>query len=77
MDRELVIGRGYVEGAGGVPPSGGPEDSRDVISESWRGGMVLISGDGGLGGGRAVAYEGIYLEATGYNYGVYNKSTNL
>ena len=43
--RELCIDGGNVKGAGGVPPLGGPEDSRNVRSASQVGGMgVFICG---------------------------------
>ena len=43
------------EGDGGVPPSSGLSDRRDVISASWVGGVGLVVGDRGLGGGGDVA----------------------
>ena len=37
----------------------------------------MFIGDRGLGGGRAVANEGVDYEAIGYHYGIYHKSTHL
>ena len=54
---------GDVGSAGGVPPSGFLEDSREVRSASWGGGMGVVIGGGGIGGGRDVVYEGTHLEA--------------
>ena len=44
----------------GVQPSGGPKDSRDVKLASRGWGMVLLIGDGGLGGGGAVTNEKLH-----------------
>ena len=51
------------EGAGGVPPSSGLADSRAVKLENWEVGMGVVIGGRGLRGGRAVANEGVHLEA--------------
>ena len=68
---------GNDEGSGGVTLSGGPEDIRDDSLASWGGAMGVAIGGGGLGGGRYVAYEGMYSEAERYHCGVYWESTNL
>ena len=73
----MVSDGGDVEGAGGVSPSSGPENSRDFISESWEVGMVVVIGVKGILGGGAVAYEGMNLEAAGYHCGAYLKPPNL
>ena len=57
----MVNDEGNVEGAGGVPPSGGPEDSRDVSLENQGGGMGVVIGGGGIGGGRYMSYGGIHF----------------
>ena len=49
------------KGAGGVQPSVGPEDSRDFISASRVGGMVVVISGRGIVVGGSVAYEGIHL----------------
>ena len=68
---------GNVDSAGGVPPSGGPEDSRDV-REASRGGCIgLFNGARGIGYGGDAAYEGIHFEAAGYHCIVHHKPTNL
>ena len=56
---------GDAKGDGGVPTSGGPEDSRDVISDSWVVGMGEFIGIIGIGGGGAVVYEEIHSEEVG------------
>ena len=56
-----------------VPPLGGSEDRRDVILASRGGGMGVVICDGGLGGGRSVANEGVHLEAAGYHRRTYRK----
>ena len=76
-DQDLVIDGCNDEGAGGVPPLGGPEDIRDVRSASQRGVTGVVIGGGGLGGGGDVANEGVHLEETGYRFGVYCKSPNI
>ena len=43
------------EGSGGVSPSSGSEDSRYIIAAGLVGSMVVVIGDGGLGGGRTVS----------------------
>ena len=68
---------GNVEGAGGVPPSGGPEDSRDVSLENRGGGMGVVIGGGGIGGGRSMSYGGIHLEEEVYHCGLYWEPPNL
>ena len=65
--------RGNAEDTGGVPPSGGPEDSKDVRSESWGGGMGVVIGSGGLGDGRVVDKEGLNLETTGYHCRIHRR----
>ena len=77
--REKYLGsdRGDAEFYVGVPPLGGPEDSRYAISESRGGGMGAVIGGGDLGGGGSVAYEGVNLEATGYHCKVYCDSPYL
>ena len=76
-DQDLVIDGCNDEGAGGVPPLGGPEDIRDVRSASQRGVTGVVIGGGGLGGGGDVANEGVHSHATGYHCGIYRKSTHL
>ena len=73
----MCIDGGNSEGCGRVLPLGGPEDIRDVRSTSQVGGMGVVIGGGVIGGGRAVAYKGIHLEATGYHCGLYCEPPNL
>ena len=61
------------EGAGGVPPLSGSEDCRDVRSASWGRGVGVVIGGTGLGGGRAVANEGVDLKAAGYHCIIYSE----
>ena len=63
--------------AGGVPPSSGSSDCRDVISESRGGGMGLVISGGGIGGCGSVANEGVNSEATGHHCGIYLESSHL
>ena len=60
-----------------VPTLGGSEDSRNVVLESWGGGMGVIIGGGGLVRGRDVENEGVHSEVSGYHCGVYCESTNI
>ena len=53
------------EGAGVVTPSGALTDIKYFILESRRGGVGLVIGVEGLGGGEAVAIDGVHLEAAG------------
>ena len=53
------------------------EDIREVRLASWVGGMRLFIGGGSLGGGRAVAYELLHSNVTGYYWGLYHELTNL
>ena len=71
LEIELGSDGGYDEGDGGVSPSGGPEDSRDVRSESHGGWMGVVIGGGGLGVRKAVANEGVHSEAEGYHCRIY------
>ena len=64
-DRELGSDGGDDELDEGDTPWNGPEDSSDVILESWGGGMIVAIGGGGLVGNRTVANEGVHSEATG------------
>ena len=66
-----------VEVSVGVPPLGGPEDSRDVSSSIQGGGIIVVIGGRGIGCRRSVSYEVIYLEAEGYYCGVYCEPPNL
>ena len=68
---------GNVEGAGGVPPLGGPEDSRDVNLASRAGEMGVVIGGRGIGCGGTVVYEGIHSEVTGYHCLLYREPPNL
>ena len=52
------------EGAGGVLPLGGLEDTRDVKSVSRVVGMVVVIGGGGPGGGGDLVNEGVHMEAS-------------
>ena len=69
---------GYdADGSGWFPTWGGLEDSRNVVLESWGGGMGVIIGGGGLVRGRDVENEGVHSEVSGYHCGVYCESTNI
>ena len=49
-------------------------DRRIAGMKYWRvreGGMRVVISRGGIGGGRSVENEGVYLESTGYHFGVY------
>ena len=71
--RELGSDGGNVEGSGGVPPSCGPEDIRDVNLASRGGGMGVVICVGGIVGIMDVAYEGMHSEAAGYHCGIYRE----
>ena len=67
QERELGSDRVDAEVDGRVPPLGGSEDIRDTISSRRGGGMLVVIGDGVLGGSGGVLNKGIYLEASGYH----------
>ena len=75
--RELCIDGGNVEGDGGVPPLGVPEDSRNFRSASQVGGMGVVICGWCLGGGGAVSNEGVHSEAAGYHFRVYLQSPHI
>ena len=73
-ERELGSDKGNAESARGVPPSGCPEDSRDVVSASRGGEIGVVIGGRGLGVSGSVANEGVYLEFTGYHCVIHRDS---
>ena len=73
MGRDIFDAEVY----GGVPPSSGLADHRDVSSDIQGGGMVVVIGGGCLRGGGYIANEVVHLEVEGYHCNIYCEYAHL